>query len=299
MAWKMSAKEIWFHYGLPYVIGRPLYFHSVVFFFFLLFFLALSQRSEIGCVPYFHTWCGPSVNLECRYEMCCTRLAENTRRKKVAKNRHLTTIAQLCRAISSQLRRISTIRKKLVKQQYALQMSPQYGELRPTSGWDRFGSLGHPTKCQLVSRLDGSVTARHVVVGVSQTLRRWIYRGRHLRSAGRPSRWALAHISSQDLFDGETVLYNALLHSNGHGFHSMCWRQLASYQKVQVFTPLRDAIFVFRCMRCQHADRHKNLASQFFVPCRTSVGVAKVAYSPPFCHEKIGTVFKVIVSCFV
>ena len=86
-------------------------------------------------------------------------------------------------------------------------------------------------------------------------------------------------------------MYNALLHSNGHGFHSMCWRQLASYQKVQVFTPLRDAIFVFRCMRCQHADRHKNLASQFFVPCRTSVGVAKVAYSPPFCHEKIGTVF--------
>ena len=49
--------------------------------------------------------------------------------------------------------------------------APQYGELRPTSGWDRFVSLGHPTKFQLVSRL-GSVTARHVVVGVSQTLRR-------------------------------------------------------------------------------------------------------------------------------
>jgi len=24
-------------------------------------------------------------------------------------------------------------------------MSPQYGELRPTSGWDRFVSLGHPS----------------------------------------------------------------------------------------------------------------------------------------------------------
>jgi len=34
--------------------------------------------------------------------------------------------------------------KKLVKQQYLLYMSPQYGELRPTSGWDRFVSLGHP-----------------------------------------------------------------------------------------------------------------------------------------------------------
>jgi len=53
------------------------------------FFLAYSQWSDIGCVPYAHTWCGPSVNLECRSEMCCTRLAENTGHKKVAKNRHL------------------------------------------------------------------------------------------------------------------------------------------------------------------------------------------------------------------
>ena len=37
-------------------------------------------------------------------------------------------------------------------------MSPQYGELRPTSGWDLFGSLGHPSKFQRVSRL-GFVTA--------------------------------------------------------------------------------------------------------------------------------------------
>jgi len=35
-------------------------------------------------------------------------------------------------------------RKKLVKQQYLPYMSPQYGELRPTSGSDRFVSLGHP-----------------------------------------------------------------------------------------------------------------------------------------------------------
>jgi len=35
--------------------------------------------------------------------------------------------------------------KKLVKQQYVLQMSLQCGELRPSSGWDRFVSLGHPS----------------------------------------------------------------------------------------------------------------------------------------------------------
>jgi len=44
-----------------------------------------------------------------------------------------------------QLRHLSTIGKKLVKHKYLLQMSPQCGELRPTSGWDRSGSLRHPS----------------------------------------------------------------------------------------------------------------------------------------------------------
>jgi len=52
------------------------------------------------------------MNLECRSEMCCTWLTENTRRKNDAKNRHLDTIPQFCRAISSQLRHVSTIGKK-------------------------------------------------------------------------------------------------------------------------------------------------------------------------------------------
>ena len=44
-------------------------------------------------------------------EMCCTRLAENTGRK----NLHFGTIAQPCRAVSSQLRHVSsTIGKKLL-----------------------------------------------------------------------------------------------------------------------------------------------------------------------------------------
>jgi len=39
---------------------------------------------------------------------------ENTGRKKVVKNRHLGTRAQLCRAMSSQLRHVSTIGKNLL-----------------------------------------------------------------------------------------------------------------------------------------------------------------------------------------
>ena len=125
--------------------------------------------------------------------MCCTWLAENTGCKNDAKNRHLGTNPQLCWAMSSQLRHVSTIRKKLVKQQYLLHMGPQYGELRPTSGWDRFGSLGHPSYFQRLPRL-GSVTYCTACSSGRQPNFAALNGGRHLCSAGRPSRWALAHI---------------------------------------------------------------------------------------------------------
>ena len=60
---------------------------------------------------------------------------------------------KICRTVSSQLRNISTIGKKLVKQQYVLHTSPEYGELRPINSWDLLVSLGHPSKFQWVSRL--------------------------------------------------------------------------------------------------------------------------------------------------
>jgi len=37
-----------------------------------------------------------------------------------------------------------------------------------------------------------------LVVGISQTLRRWTEGATYIRQGGRPSRWALAHISSID-----------------------------------------------------------------------------------------------------
>jgi len=46
---------------------------------------------------------------------------------------------------------IDNRKKKLVKQQYIPHMSSQYGELRPTDGWDQFVSVGHPCKFQRVS----------------------------------------------------------------------------------------------------------------------------------------------------
>ena len=116
----------------PYGIEQTIIFLPCRLFFFILFSLpTLSHRMRMGCLPYFHAWCHLSANLECRSEMCCTRLAGNEKSPKI---RHLGTMAQLCRAISSQLRHLSSIGKKLVKQQYLLHMSLQYGKLRRTNG---------------------------------------------------------------------------------------------------------------------------------------------------------------------
>jgi len=82
----------------------------------------------------------------------CT--ARGSLKMQDTKNRHLGTIAQLCRAISSQLTHISTIGKKPVKQQYLLHMSP-------TSGRDCFVSLGHPSKFQRLSHLCSLPSNRH------------------------------------------------------------------------------------------------------------------------------------------
>jgi len=102
--------------------------------------------------------------------------------KKVAKNRHLCTIAQLCRAISSQPRHVLTIGKKLLKQQYVLKMSPQYGEHRLTNGWDRSGSLSTPANFNgfrvLAALLHGSQVG---LVSVRQTLRRWTEGANYVR----------------------------------------------------------------------------------------------------------------------
>ena len=87
--------------------------------------------------------------------MYCMRLAENTGRKKSPFWHHCTTLSGYILATKARI----DIRKKIVKQQYLLHMSSQYGELRPTRGWDRFVSLfGAPSKFQQVSRF-GFITA--------------------------------------------------------------------------------------------------------------------------------------------
>jgi len=82
-------KSLYFIYlWQPWVADADIIFSSCGFFL-LSFFRAYSQPPpQIGCLPYFHTWCGLSANVECMSQMCYIRLAENTGRKRSPKTRH-------------------------------------------------------------------------------------------------------------------------------------------------------------------------------------------------------------------
>jgi len=96
-------------------------------FFFLLFFLTYSQQSQIGC-PHI-MW--SSTNF--MSEICCMRPAANAGCKNYAKLPsvdHHTTLSGYIFATKACIHSL----KNLVKQQYLLLASSQYGEFQPTNG---------------------------------------------------------------------------------------------------------------------------------------------------------------------
>jgi len=109
----------------------------------------------------------------------------------MTQNGHMGSIPQLCRAISSQLRHVSTSGKNLLNRN----VSPTCPHNMVNSGplaaeicwrvWDR-------CKFQQVSRL-GSDTAQYSGSGRQPNFAA-LNRERHLYSPGRPSSWASAHI---------------------------------------------------------------------------------------------------------
>ena len=150
-------------------------------------------------------------------------------------------------------------------------MSSQYGEHRSTSHWDLLASLGHPCKFQCVSRL-GSVTARHSSSGRQPNFAA-LNRGRHLYSAGRPSRWALAHICSYlaITFRRERITSNKLKHMYEYNYTTFfnitsldlniienVWRiiQLKLQSENEVIT--RRPLSRERSYPCQYIDTTRN-----------------------------------------
>jgi len=110
------------------------------------------------------------------------------------------------------------------------------------------GGILQRTKFTLCSSLAfsyiGIVTARHSSSGVSQTLRRCITNGitelsqrRHVYSAGRPSRWASAHILIHFYFIS-TIGANAVLSSGSSvGSHLSTSRSDPSRQRGSAALP--------------------------------------------------------------
>ena len=119
-----------------------------------------------------HTWCGLSANLICRSITCCTRLTEVQDAKKSPKIRHLGTVARLYRAISSQLRHVSTIGKKHLLNSNISPTCPHnmvnFGPLAAETGLVVWGSQANFNGF----RVSASLLHGTLVVGVSQTLRR-------------------------------------------------------------------------------------------------------------------------------
>jgi len=90
---------------------------------------------------------------------CDARCSLKIQDGKIAKNRHLDTIVRTLSGYVFATKACIDKRKKLVKQQYVFHMFPQYGELRPTNGWDRLAGLGHLSKFERGSRLDFGTAA--------------------------------------------------------------------------------------------------------------------------------------------
>jgi len=163
---------------------RTLYFYPVSFFFFSSPNLS-SRRLDV-----YHT-STHGVALVRIWDAGLKCTARGSLIIQDAKNRHLCTIAQLCRAISSQLRHASRIRKQFLNSNTSSACPHNMVNVGPLTA--EIGSeFGDPCKFQRVSRL-GRVTARHSSSGHQPNFAA-LNRRRHLYSAGRPSRWALAHI---------------------------------------------------------------------------------------------------------
>jgi len=113
--------------------------------------------------------------------------------KKSSKICHLGTIAQLCRTISSQLRHVSTVRKNILLSSNMSSRCPHnmvyFGPLAVEIGLPVWGTPANFNRFRvLAALLHTQSSSEH------QPNFEALNRGRHLCSAGRPSRWALAHI---------------------------------------------------------------------------------------------------------
>jgi len=186
---------------------RTLYFCPVVSFFFFYSSPNLSRWRLDVYRTSTQPWCGLSANLGCTSETCCTRLAGNTGRKKVAKNRSLK-MQDAKMTQKSPSGQPTTLSGYIFATKARIDNRKNLLNSNTFSTCPRNMAIIGPLATEIVSLVCGTpanfngfrvlAALLHgtLVLGVSQTAS--LNRGRHLYSAGRPSRWALGHISSLD-----------------------------------------------------------------------------------------------------
>jgi len=105
------------------------------------------------------------------------------RTQKSPKSRHLRTVLQSCQAISSQLRHVSTTKKKLVKQQYLLDIPDNMVNFGPLAAEIDPVVWGTPANFNLFHVLAALLHGSQVL-GISQTLRHWTEGATYIRQGG-------------------------------------------------------------------------------------------------------------------
>jgi len=122
---------------------------------------------------------GPSANLECRSEMCCTRLAGNTGHKKSPFWHHRTTLSGY---IFRTKACIDDLKKML--NSYTSSTCPDnmvnFGLLTAEICWRVWGTPANFNGFRILAALVHST----LVVGVSQTLRRCTEGATYIRQGG-------------------------------------------------------------------------------------------------------------------
>jgi len=121
--------------------------------------------------------------------MCCPRLAGNTGRKTSPSEHHRTTLSG---CISANKARIDN-RKKMLNSNMSSTCLHNMANFGPLTAAIDSGVWVTPANFNGVSRL-GSDSARHSTSGRQPNFAA-LNRGRHLYSARRPSRWALADMT--------------------------------------------------------------------------------------------------------
>jgi len=156
-----------------------LWFLSYFFFFFS------SPNLSGRRLDVYHTW--HLVWPQCKFRMQVWNVLRADRCKyrtqKSPKSRHLGTIPQFCRAISSQLRHLSTIGKKLLSSNMSSTCPHNMvniGSLAAEICWWVWGTPANFNGFRVLAALLHGIQ----LLGVSQTLRRWTQGATYIRQGG-------------------------------------------------------------------------------------------------------------------